>query len=151
MAAADYAKAETYLARAARESPSDEVVEMLATAREVLSGDPFQSGLSDNEQAGRSWRAFQQGLNRLQQCTGTSTAAPTPGQPLSDMQVLIQQAQALKQQVNLRSLGRSPELRKEAMQLVFRIEETTASSCGEPAGMDRALILIGKRHEGNNP
>lgn len=151
MAAADYAKAETYLARAARESPSDEVVKMLATAREVLSGDPFQSGLSDNEQAGRSWRAFQQGLKRLQQCTATNTAAPTPGQPLSDTQVLIQQAQALKQQVNLRSLGRSPELRKEAMQLVFRIEEITANSCGEPAGLDRALILIGKRHEGNNP
>jgi Tfp pilus assembly protein PilF len=151
MAAGDYAKAETYLARAVREKSSDEDVKMLAIARNVLSGDPFQSGLSDTEQARRSWRAFQQGLARLQQCTVGNATLPPPGQSLTDMQALNRDAQGLKPRVNLRSLSRQPELRKEAMQLVFRIEETTASTCGNPTGMDQALILIGKRHEGNNP
>jgi hypothetical protein len=37
------------------------------------------------------------------------------------------------------------------MQFVFRIEETTAKSCGTPEGKDQALILIGNRQEANNP
>jgi len=151
MAAGDYAKAETYFARAVRENPSSPAAETLEVVRDVRSGDPFQSGLSDQEQARRSWRALQQGLARLQQCMGGEANPPAPGQPLSDLQSLNRDAQALKQRATLFNLRRQPDLRKEAMQLVFRIEDTTASSCGEPKGMDQALILIGKRHEGNNP
>jgi Tfp pilus assembly protein PilF len=151
LAAGDYAKAEAYLARVVHENSSDEDLEMLAIVRDVLGGDPFQSGLSDEEQARRSWRAFQRGLARLQQCTGGNATPLSAGQPLSDLQNLFQGAQSLKKRVNLRSLSRLPELRKEAMQLVFRIEETTASSCGAATRTDRALVLIGRQHEGNNP
>lgn len=152
LAAGDYAKAETYFARAVREDPSQESVEKLATVRDVLGDDPFQSGLSDDEQASRSWRAYQQGLQRLQQCTATAPGSSAGAQPPPDMQELIQNAEGLKTQVNLRSLSKSPDLRRQAMQLVFQIENATAASCGEqPTGLDQALILIGKRRGGNNP
>ena len=151
LAAGDYATAEAYLARAVRENPSEQDHELLATVRDVLGGDPFHSGLSDDEQANRSWRAFQQGLARLQQCTGGNAAPPSAGQPVSDLLRLNRDAQSLKLNVNPRSLRRLRELRQEAMQFVFRVENTTASPCGNPTDMDRALILMGKRREAGNP
>jgi tetratricopeptide (TPR) repeat protein len=150
-AAGDYSKAEKYLARADRENPSDAVAEMLATARDVISGDPFQAALSDEVQASRSWRAFQRGIERLQQCAGPIATAASVGQPPSDIQSLIPDSLVMKNRIHMVSLIKHPELRKEAMQFVFRIEETTAKSCGTPAGRDQALILIGKSHEVNNP
>jgi hypothetical protein len=42
-------------------------------------------------------------------------------------------------------------MRDEAMQLVLRIEGATSQICGPATGMDEALTLIEKRHEGNNP
>jgi tetratricopeptide (TPR) repeat protein len=150
-AAGDYAKAETYLARAARENPSDEDHELLRTVREVLDDDPLRAGLSNEERAQRSWRAFQQGLARLQECTGSDTASPSSEQTSSDLTPLVQDAKDIKSRVNLQSLRKDPDLRNEAMQLVFHIEETTSKSCGTPTGVDEALALIGKQHAGNNP
>jgi tetratricopeptide (TPR) repeat protein len=151
LAGGDYAKAEAYLARAVRENPSEEDQELFAAVRDALGGDPFQSGLSDQEQANRSWRAFQQGLARLQQCIGGNAAPSSAGQPLSDLQRLNQDAQSLKVNVNPRSLSRRPELRQEAMQFVFRVEKTTTHTCENPTVMDRALILMGNRREAGNP
>ena len=147
----DYTKAATYLARAIRENPSDEIHGLLETAREVLDGDPFLPGLSDKVQAQRSWRAFQQALERLQKCTGTNAAEQFAAQPSSDLQVLIKDSHDLQGRLNLRSLSEHPELRNAAMQLVFRIEETTSHTCGAPQGEDLALVLIGKKHSGRNP
>ena len=147
----DYAKAETYLVRSARENPSDEVLALLDTVREVLDGDPFLPGLSDQEQAQRSWRAWQQGLARLQECAGPSAAAESTAQPSSDLQSLTQDARELNGLVNLKSLGGDPKLRNETMQLVFRIEGAASPTCQPPTGADQALILIGNRHAGSNP
>jgi len=150
-AAGDYAKAETFLARAARENPSSEDHELLRTVREVLDDDPLRAGLSNEERAQRSWRAFQQGLARLQECTG-SNADPQPSQQIpSDLYSLLQDAKGLKGRVSLQSLRKDPDLRNEAMQLVFHIEESTLKTCGTPTGTDHALLLIGKEHAGNNP
>jgi tetratricopeptide (TPR) repeat protein len=149
--AGDYAKAEAYLGRAARETPADDDHELLRTVREVLDDDPLRPGLGNEERAQRSWNAFQQGLARLQACTGSNTASPSSEQPPSDLTLLVQDAKDLKERVNLRSLRKDPDLRNEAMQLVFHIEETTSKSCGTPTRVDEALILIGKQHAGNNP
>jgi predicted Zn-dependent protease len=150
-AAADYSKAEKYLAPAESENPSDAVAEMLATARTVTSEDPFQPALSDAQQAGRSWRAFQHGIERLQQCAGPNAAARSEGQPLSEMQNLVADSLTLKKSIHMDSLIKDPELRKQAMQFVFQVEETTAKSCGTPAAMDRALLLMKKKYEANIP
>jgi tetratricopeptide (TPR) repeat protein len=149
-AAAEYSKAVEYLGRAVRGKSNEESLENLRTAREVLSGDPLEPGLSVEDQAGRTWRAFQRGLDRLQQCSGTAAQTPSSGQPLSDLQTLIHESQELKKHVTLSMLSRHPDLRGQTMQFVFRVEENTAPSCGQPTPQDRALVLIKKRHEANN-
>ncbi len=137
--AGNYSKAENYLARAARDNPSEEIVGLLETVRDVQSGDPFLMGLSDEEQAQRTWRALQQGLKRLQRCPGLGAAGASAGQPPSDLQLLNKDAQDMKRRANLPLLRRHSELRNEAMQLVFRIEETTSQACGTPDRADQAL------------
>jgi len=150
-AAGDYNKAETYLTRAVREKPSDEDVALLGTVRELLSIDPFRAGLSDEEQARRVWRAFQYGNERIQKCTEANTKSQSNGQVLANLQALARDAQGLKKRVNLRALGNHPELRNEAMQFIFRIENVTAQSCGPLTSTDRAMNLIEKRQAGSNP
>ncbi len=149
--AGGYLKAENYLSKADRENPSNEIHASLVLVRDVLGNDPYLAGLSDEEQTRRSWRDFELGLKRLRNCTGNSKAGSSSGQPPSDLQFLNKDAQDLQKRVNLRSLGRNPEMRNEAMQLVSRIENATSRICGPATGLDQALTLIEKRHEGNNP
>lgn len=149
-AADDYSKAETFLARAVRGNSSDDLVRLLETVRAVRSDDPFQPGLSDEEQALRTWRDLQRGFNRLQGCTGASAAGPSTSPLPSDLQSLSKQAQDMKRRANVQVLRKDSDLRNQAMQLVFQIEETTSRTCGTPVGADQALILIAKRHSGSN-
>jgi tetratricopeptide (TPR) repeat protein len=151
VAVGDYTKAETYLARADRENPSDEIAGLRDTVRDVLDGDPFLPGLSDSEQAERSWRAFQQGNKRLGICTGARDAAQSSGETSPELQDLIKEALDLKVHVNLQTLGRQSELRNQAMQFVFQVEEINSPGCGTPDAADQALVLIAKRHSGSTP
>ena len=147
----DYLKAESYFSKADRENPSAEIRASLVLVRDVLGNDPYLAGLSDEEQTRRSWRDFELGLVRLRKCARNSTASLSSGQSPSDMQLIVKDAQELQRRVNLRSLGGNPELQSEAMRLVSRIETATSRICGPATGLDEALTLIEKRHEGNNP
>jgi tetratricopeptide (TPR) repeat protein len=147
----DYLKAEAYFSKSERENPTAEIRESLALVREVLGNDPFLAGLSDDEQVRRSWRDFDLGLDRLHRCAGSGSTGASLGQSASDLQRLNKDAQAMQKQISLRSLGRDPELRAEAMQLVSRIEGVTSPTCGPDTGLDQALRLIATRHQANNP
>jgi len=147
--AGDYQKAENYLSKANRENPSAAVGELLTTVRNVLRGDPYLSGLSDEEQIRRTWRAFQQGLERLKSCVAIS-GAQSSSDPTGALQDLVKNAKDLKDRVNLHSLTSQPDLRTDAMRFVFRVEEVTSHSCQTPPGFDQALLLIEKKYEGGN-
>ncbi len=147
----DYLKAETYFSKSEIENPSDEIHASLVLVRDVLGNDPFLAGLSDEEQTRRTWRDFEQGLERLRKCTGAGANSSSSRQSPSDLQLLNKEAQDLQKRVNFRSLGGNPEMRNEAMQLASRIEDATSQICGPSTGLDQALTLIEKRHEGNNP
>jgi tetratricopeptide (TPR) repeat protein len=147
----DFSKAEAYFSRADRENPSAEIHASLVLARNVLGNDPFLAGLSEEEQSRRTWRDFQQGLERLRKCTGNSTPNSSSVQPPEDLQTLEKDAQDLQMRVNLSALGGNPELRNEAMQFVFRVEDQASRTCGPATGPDQAMKLIEKQHEANNP
>jgi len=147
----DFLKAEAYFSKSYRENPTNDVQASLALVRNVLGNDPFLAGLSDEEQARRAWRDFKLGLERLHNCAGTSKAGLSSGQSTSDLLPADKDAQDLQKRVNLRSLTGNPALRTEAMQFVSRIEDATSRMCGPGTGLDQALTLIEKRHEGNNP
>jgi tetratricopeptide (TPR) repeat protein len=149
--AGDYLKAETYFSRAYQENSSEEIRASLALVRDVLSNDPFMAGLSGEEQASRTLRDFKQGLERLRQCVVTGASRSASDQSASELMALSKETQEFQKRVNLSSLSENPEMRKDVMGAVFRIEETTSRMCGPSAGMDHALQMIEKRHEGSNP
>jgi len=151
----EFTKAENYFSRAERENHSEDVREPLELVRDVLANDPFLAGLSEEEQARRTWRDFQQGLDRLRECP-PAAAANSPvnlpsNQPPSSLQLVDKEAQELRMRVNLSSLGKNPEVRNETMQIVFRIENATSQACGPATSRDQAMKLIEKRRERSNP
>ncbi len=147
----EYLKAETYFSRADRENPSDEIHTSLALVRAVLGNDPFLAGLNDEEQSRRTLRDFAQGVERMGNCMGTVVNGTSAAQSSPDLMAMSKQLQDLQGRVSLASLGNDPELRNQAMRLVFQVEDVTAKTCGPPTGMDQALTLIEKQHEGSNP
>jgi tetratricopeptide (TPR) repeat protein len=142
----NYPKAETYFSRASRNHPSAETKELLEIARAVLRNDPFQTGLSDAERARRTLGAFRQAASRLQGCLGPGGANPSGQLPLAGLGALSEDVTNVKDRVTMRSLRNQLDLQHNVMHLVFRIEEATAQQCGEPIGLDKALLLIGKQH-----
>jgi hypothetical protein len=48
-------------------------------------------------------------------------------------------------------LSRDSELLSQAMDGVFEIEQAAARACGEPGGMDMALLLMAREQGGTRP
>ncbi len=147
----DYLKAERYFSTADRENPSEETNASLNLVQDVLGNDPYLAGLSGEEQARRSLRDFDLGLDRLRKCTADSAKRPPSAQSSPDLQLLNSEAPEVRKRLNLSSLTKNPDTRNEAMQFVSRIEDTTSRICGPATGVDEALTMIEKRQEGNNP
>ena len=72
------------------------IVELLATVRDVLGGDPFQAGLSDEEQARTILARLSAGARASSAMHWRRRGAAIAGQPLSDLQGLGPDAQGLK-------------------------------------------------------
>jgi predicted Zn-dependent protease len=53
-------------------------------------------------------------------------------------------------EVNLESLTRQSDLRNEAMQFVFHVEEINSHGCGSPDPADQALVLFARRRTSSN-
>jgi tetratricopeptide (TPR) repeat protein len=147
----NYSKAEIYFSRAVQENATDDLRASLVLVRDVLRNDPFLPGLSEEEQTRRTWRDFQQGLERLHKCIAVGASSSSSSHASDDLDSLAKDSQELQKRVNPSSLQSDPELRKEAMQFVSRIEDVTSQICGPPAGIDQALQLLKKQQEVPNP
>lgn len=146
----DYLKAESYFSKSDRESPSPEVHTSLLLVRDVLGNDPYLPGLSDEEQARRTWNNLQRELERIRNCSGgASTSVLRQAPPV--LQPLAKEAQDFLRRVRVTSLENSPDLRNDAMRLVYRIEDAMSQACGRGNSLDQALSLIEKRQEATNP
>lgn len=168
-----FAVAERYLAHSQRLDKEDEEVKShLETARLVLQWDPYLGGLRESQRNTRVRHDFTQAVQRLQSCARSSginlaaqqapssqnpsgtrkgnsvpgTAAPNSG--TVDLPTLYAQTQTLQPQLEDRNLARHPDAIDNAMNLVFAIEQTTAAKCGEPTGLDKALLEIQKITQG---
>lgn len=149
---ARYSLAQRYLERALRKNPSlTRASDLLDTARAVLSINPFERGLSSRQRAQRAISAFDQAKARMEQCAaqrGISLQADVVQTPL---QTLHQQLMKAQPQMKERNLRRDPDLVSSTMDLVFEVERTTVHECGEPHGLDQALLLIARTQEGSRP
>jgi len=145
----DYQAAERYLIRASQAgSLSGNAGAILRTAHLMKSSDPFLVGLTDAERARRTLAAFRQAFRRVQDCAANRGVALGVSPPQTELQKSYGDAAALQERMRLRLLQRDPELIKQAMSEVLRMESAAAHECGEPAGLDEVLFLIGKKHLG---
>lgn len=148
-----YPQAQGHLERAVRRDPKlTRAADLLATTNAVLTLDPFARRLTSRERARRASLAFTQATKRLEACAAQRNIPLQEGVAQEPLQTLYQHALETKPKANERSLRRDPDLVSNVMDLVFEIERTTAQECGEPHGLDHALLLIARtQQEGNRP
>jgi len=146
-----YARAEPYLEQALRQDPNlKQAVAMRDTARAVQNLDPFIRWLGEQERDRRARRAVDQVVTRLEACAaqrGVNLKA-TSG---NSLQTLYARAGTLQTSVRQRLHSHDSEWVANTMDLVFEIEKSASQACGEPQGLDLALLLIVRQQEGGRP
>ena len=135
----DYASAERYL-RAA-EPASSRVMEMRVIADFVLTRDPLRPGLSLRQRQERAMAGFMRALEALDDCINKQLANS------SGLEALRSEASAFEPDLSLARVRRAPESIDTALNLIYRIEQRANETCGQGSDFDRALLLIGARHE----
>ncbi|HSY63602.1 MAG TPA: tetratricopeptide repeat protein [Terriglobales bacterium] len=140
-----YDLAQRYLEAAVAANPNDsQSAELLKTTELVLQMDPFRRQISVSQRHRIVIQAFNAAGERLKSCPAVDSSANAASQ-----QGLAEKWASMKPQITEEGLRRKPDLVEEAMNLVFDIERQASAACGPPTGIDLALLLISKLHEGN--
>jgi predicted Zn-dependent protease len=144
----NYRDARRYLTRAKREGalpPRSQ--SLLETATLILESDPLAPRLSGQERAARALQAFAQSMTRLSDCAKARGVSFENGPQQADLQKTHALALALRPKVRERSLARDADLLLKVTDMVFEIEKVTERACGEPQGLDLALLLLSRSQE----
>ena len=147
----DYLRAERYLSRALDQNPDlTDVGPMLDTTRMVLNNDPFNRRLSNREKERRAEADFDAAMARLKVCGAQHGIDVTSAgsDPLQLLYAKVSQSPPLAKPLDP---SREAEDLSQVMDSVFEIEQTTAHSCGDPHGLDAALLLLSREQEGARP
>jgi tetratricopeptide (TPR) repeat protein len=150
-----YRTAQKFLQQAVAENPHDAEAEReLQTATLVLQADPFLRHISDAERNRRIAIAFAHVGERLKSCAqsknidlaanaGNGGANPSAND-LPSLWARWQAARPLLRRLNAPSHADLPDT---LMDLILQIEQQTAQQCGEPSGVDLALLLSARDRE----
>ncbi|MDE3136102.1 MAG: tetratricopeptide repeat protein [Acidobacteriota bacterium] len=146
IAIGEYEGAVPYLETAARLAPhGPKVSDQLRFARLVLASDPFEIGLGAAERDSRTIDAYLQAQSRLASCAtqrGVEVASDSPQNPFQQIWAMGQQLQ-----LTLRKLRGQPQTALQIMNFVYSAENLVADECGPLQGKDKALWVIGKKHQ----
>ena len=143
----DYSRAEGYLRGAVKLNPNMEKTRRLLFDTEmVLSGDPLAPHLTQQEAQERLLRGLTQASQRLEGYLGQTVDS----REISRLNTLREQALAMESELQSK-LPADPEQIKAGVELIYAIEKATSTATGEPDGFDRALLLIGQKHGGEQP
>jgi tetratricopeptide (TPR) repeat protein len=137
--AGDYTSARRYLRTV--DSPSAHVSDLRSVTDLVLTRDPLRPGLSLRQQGDRVMAGFRRALEALDDCV---TKRPAANDSFDSLRA---EAGALEPKMTPERLRRTPESIDAALNLIYRIEQQTVDTCGQGSAFDRALLLIGRRHE----
>jgi cytochrome c-type biogenesis protein CcmH/NrfG len=149
----NYSTAQRFLHTAVNSNSDDATSrQLLASADLILKANPFRSHISDAERNRRIDAAFEQAEKRLTDCAAQAhvdlkAASSTANSPVSPLPIL--QARWLAAKPDLARL-RSPaetDLPDAIMDVVFQVEQQTATICGPPQGLDQALLLVSQKRE----
>jgi hypothetical protein len=137
---ARYATARSYLARALAADPRNAAVrDGLAALSALAALDPYARRLRAADRGARARDAFAYAGARLAACRATTT-----GTGADALAPLVDEWHALEAAATAKTLARQPDLLDEVMAVVYRIEEHTRDACGEPSGVDLALLLMAR-------
>lgn len=139
----DYGGAQRYLREI--DQPSTHLLELREVSDLVLSRDPLRPGLSLPQRQQRVMLGFTRALEVLDECAGT------PPADRAALEALRSEAKQLEPELALSNIRRRPESIDFALRLIYRVETSTSDACGQRSAVDRALILIGRRHEADLP
>jgi tetratricopeptide (TPR) repeat protein len=144
----NYVTAQRYLQAAVEANPQDaDSRQLLETADLILRTNPFHSHISDAERNRRITAAFEQAEKRLTECAQQKDISLTATAPASALATLQSRWTAAKPDLaRLRSPGET-DLPDAIMDIVFQIEQQTVATCGQPEGLDLALLLISQKRE----
>ena len=146
----NYTTAQHYLQAAVnKDFQAADARRLLAITDLVLRNNPFQSHISDAERNRRITAAFAQAEKRLIECAQQKGVDLHTGGSTSSSPLAALQSRWMATKPDLYRL-RSPaetDLPDAIMDLVFQIEQQTASVCGPPQGLDLALLLISQKRE----
>jgi tetratricopeptide (TPR) repeat protein len=146
----NYTTAQRYLQAAVNAGSQDaNARQLLATTDLVLRSNPFRSHISDAERNRRITAAFAQAETRLTECarqTGVDLNA-TGVSPQSPLVALQSRWIANKPNLELLHSPAETDLPDAIMDIVFQIQQQTATICGAPQGLDLALLLISQKRE----
>ena len=147
-----YRTAEHFLEQAVKATPQDaNSHELLDSASLILRIDPFVRRISDAERNRRIGRAFEQAGERLTSCAqarGLDLRSPEKYSGAEPLAALAQQRVNMKPKLSALRSAAETDLPDAIMDLVFQIEQQSATECGDPQGTDKALLLISRDREG---
>ena len=150
-----YRTAEHYLRQAVTANPQDASSrQLLDRATLILEADPFVHRISDAERNRRIVAAFTRVGQRLTTCAQSrgidlnQSAVPkdTSAAPNS-LPALASRWNAMKPSLRRMSSPADTDLPDTIMDLVFQIEQQAAAICGDPPGVDLALLLLSRDRE----
>jgi tetratricopeptide (TPR) repeat protein len=144
-----YRTAQGYLQSAVRSDPNNtSAQELLRTASLVLQADPFARRISDAERHRRVGLAFLRAGERLDSCAREKGIDLNPQSPPVGLPSLKEQWLALKPKLTKSHRLNGDGTLDAALNVVFEIEQQTQETCGPPAGMDYALLLLAQDRAG---
>jgi tetratricopeptide (TPR) repeat protein len=147
-----YRTAQSYLADAVNANPQDAASrDLLTTAGLIVDSDPFVRRISDAERNRRIAAAFTAAGDRLTACAQQKnvdlTASTTNSAAITPLAALQSRWVAAKHDLPRLASARETDMPDALMDLVFQIEQQTADDCGDPQGVDQALLLISRHRE----
>jgi tetratricopeptide (TPR) repeat protein len=144
-----YDLAQRYLEAAVAANPNDaQSAAVLKTTELALKMDPFRRRISVAQRHRIVIEAFAAVGERLKSCPAVGSSGELVSSAGSQLS-LVDEWMKMKPQITEPGLRRNPDLVEAAMNLVFEIERQAKAACGPPTGIDMALLLISKLHEGN--
>lgn len=121
---------------------------LLQRSKMVLDADPNRRRIGSSERARRVEEAYRVAGDRLQICGATRKEQLETLIPITDLQKLYAEWSNADDDVTTRKLIQDPDVRDNIMDLVERIEQSTAKQCGSPTGADWALLMLARYGEG---
>ena len=143
-----YRMAQHFLEAALKANPDDDDCRrLLDSANVILQTNPFIRRISDAARSRRIVDAYNHAAERLNTCARTKGISLTDANSGTPLARLAAQFSAMKPELRRLRSAEETDLPDTIMDLVFQVEQQTAAVCGEPQGIDEALLLICRNRE----